>query len=129
LTGGVGWGLNIDICQLYEFISNNYAPGDELMLFGFSRGAFTARSVAGLVCDIGILSPVNMSHFADMWKAYKANTDGEPFSKSAWYQKHKDKLLLSENIKIKVVGVWETVGALVCDDVSSAICIIDINAD
>ncbi|OKL57390.1 hypothetical protein UA08_07532 [Talaromyces atroroseus] len=109
---GVGWGLDIDICQLYEFISNNYAPGDELMLFGFSRGAFTARSVAGLVGDIGILSPVNMSHFADMWKAYTANTDGEPFSKSAWYQKHKDKLHLSENIKIKVVGVWDTVGAL-----------------
>ncbi|PCG90847.1 protein of unknown function DUF2235 [Penicillium occitanis (nom. inval.)] len=112
IYGGVGWGLDIDICQLYEFISNNYAHGDELMVFGFSRGAFTARSVAGLICDIGILSPVNMSYFAGMWKAYKANTDGEPFDKSAWYQKHKDKLHLSKNVNIKVIGVWDTVGAL-----------------
>ena len=45
-TGGIGWGLDIDVVQIYDFISNNYQPGDELFFFGFSRGAFTVRSVA-----------------------------------------------------------------------------------
>lgn len=103
------------MCQIYDFISNNYVPGDELFFFGFSRGAFTVRSVAGLVCDVGVLSAVHMSHFADMWKAYRENTDGEPFEKTTWYQQNKDKLRLTEDLRIKVVGVWDTVGALVRD--------------
>ncbi|KAJ6109358.1 hypothetical protein N7486_001592 [Penicillium sp. IBT 16267x] len=97
IYGGIGWGLDVDVCQIYDFISNNYEPGDELFFFGFSRGAFTVRSVAGLVADVGVLSAVHMSHFAEMWKAYRENTDGEPFKKTPW---------------IKVVGVWDTVGAL-----------------
>lgn len=71
------------------------------------------RSVAGLVCDIGILSAVHMSHFADMWRAYRQNTDGRPFKMTTWYQKNKDRLRLTEDLRIKVVGVWDTVGALV----------------
>jgi len=112
LTGGLGWGLDTDVCQIYDFISNNYEPNDELFFFGFSRGAFTVRSVAGLVCDVGILSAVHMSHFSEMWKAYRANTSGEPFRKSTWYLDNKEKLGLTD-VKIKVVGVWDTVGALV----------------
>lgn len=100
------------MCQIYDFISNNYERGDELFFFGFSRGAFTVRSVAGLVCDVGILSAVHMSHFPAMWKAYRANTSGEPFRKSTWYLDNKEKLCLTD-VKIKVVGVWDTVGALV----------------
>jgi uncharacterized protein (DUF2235 family) len=102
------------VCQIYDFISNNYEPGDELFFFGFSRGAFTVRSVAGLVCDVGVLSAVHMSRFAEMWKAYRANTSGEPFRKSAWYLDNKEALGLTD-VRIKVVGVWDTVGALVRD--------------
>lgn len=114
-TGGIGWGLDVDLIQIYDFICNNYQSGDELFFFGFSRGAFTVRSVAGLVCDVGILSAVHMPAFAEMWKAYRANTDGEPFRKSEWYLNNKERLGLKD-VRIKVVGVWDTVGALVCDD-------------
>lgn len=113
-TGGLGWGLDIDVCQIYDFISNNYEPGDELFFFGFSRGAFAVRSVASLVCDVGVLSAVHMSRFAEMWKAYCANTGGEPFEKSAWYRANKEELGLTD-VRVKVVGVWDTVGALVRD--------------
>ncbi|KAJ5110387.1 hypothetical protein N7532_000922, partial [Penicillium argentinense] len=112
IYGGIGRGLDVDVCQIYDFISNNYEPGDELFFFGFSRGAFTVRSVAGLVADVGVLSAVHMSHFAEMWKAYRENTDGEPFKKTPWYQQNKDKLRLTDDLRIKVVGVWDTVGAL-----------------
>jgi uncharacterized protein (DUF2235 family) len=113
------------VTQIYEFISNNYQPGDELFFFGFSRGAFTVRSAAGLVSNIGVLSSVEMSHFPAMWRAYRMNTGGESFKKSAWYLENKDKLCLTTP-RIKVVGVWETVGALVrlicptIDDADSA---------
>jgi uncharacterized protein (DUF2235 family) len=110
--GGFGWGLDIEVSQIYDFISNNYEPGDELFFFGFSRGAFTVRSVAGLVCDVGVLSAVHMSRFTEMWKAYRANTSGEPFRKSAWYLNNKEELGLTD-VRVKVVGVWDTVGALV----------------
>jgi uncharacterized protein (DUF2235 family) len=117
--GGLGWGLDYDVCQIYDFISNNYDPtaGDELFFFGFSRGAFTVRSVAGLVCDIGVLAPVHMSRFPEMWHAYRHNTGGGSFRDTKWYRDHKEELGFTD-IRIKVVGVWDTVGALVRDTFS-----------
>jgi uncharacterized protein (DUF2235 family) len=43
-----------NIRSAYQFIAQNYVPGDEIYLFGFSRGAFTARSLAGLITACGI---------------------------------------------------------------------------
>ena len=105
--------MDIDICQIYEFIAENYEPGDELFFFGFSRGAFTVRSVAGLVCDVGVLSKVDMARFPALWNAYQNNHSGQPFGSSPWYKDNAEKLHLSNNVRIKVIGVWETVGALV----------------
>ncbi|GAB1209726.1 hypothetical protein APSETT445_008507 [Aspergillus pseudonomiae] len=101
IYGGIGWGLGVDICRIYDFISNNYVPGDELFFFGFSRGASTVR----LVCDIGIHFAVHMSHFAEMWRAYRENTDGEPFNKTARYQQNKDKLRLIDDLRSKLLGL------------------------
>ncbi|KAJ6127665.1 hypothetical protein N7523_003277 [Penicillium sp. IBT 18751x] len=112
IYGGIGWGLENEVCQIYDFISNNYVKGDELFFFGFSRGSFTVRSVAGLVSDIGVLSSQHMSYFAEMWKAYRENTGGQPFQKTAWYQQNQGKLRLENDVRIKAVGVWDTVGAL-----------------
>lgn len=112
ITGGLGRGLDADVTQCYEFITNNYEPGDELFFFGFSRGAFTARSVAGLVSNVGVLSSRNMVIFPELWKAYRNNTGGRPFRESNWYFENAAKLGL-KTVHIKAVGVWETVGALV----------------
>lgn len=114
------------MCEIYDFISNNYETGDELFFFGFSRGAFTVRSVAGLVCDIGVLSAVHMSSFPEMWQAYRTKPQGEPFQNSDWYQVNQEKLSL-KNIKIKVIGVWDTVGALVRDTVRNKYCFCTTN--
>ena len=64
---------------MYDFISNNYERDDELFFFGFSCRAFTVRSVASLICDVGVLSAVHMSSFPEMWEAYRANIGGKPF--------------------------------------------------
>ncbi|KAM0280202.1 hypothetical protein ACHAQH_004159 [Verticillium albo-atrum] len=113
ISGGLGWGLDHDICQVYDFIANNYVPGDELFFFGFSRGAFTVRSVVGLVCDVGVLRGEHMSRFSEMWSAYRANTGGESFKNSVWYRDNEKELELEKEVRVKLVGVWDTVGALV----------------
>jgi uncharacterized protein (DUF2235 family) len=98
------------VTQIYDFISNNYELGDELFFFGFSRGAFTVRSAAGLVSNAGILSAVHMSHFHAMWSAFRARKG--QFEDTEWYRKNSEKFKLTAP-PIKAVGVWETVGALV----------------
>ena len=55
LGGGIGWGLSRNVRDLYEFLCRHYRPGDHIYVFGFSRGAFTVRTLAGLVCKCGIL--------------------------------------------------------------------------
>lgn len=57
LGGAFGFGLSRNIRELYAFLIKNYRPGDNLYVFGFSRGAFTARSLAGLVCRCGVGDP------------------------------------------------------------------------
>jgi uncharacterized protein (DUF2235 family) len=55
MTGGTGSGLSEHVREAYGFLAHNYAAGDEIFLFGFSRGAYTARSVAGLISQAGLL--------------------------------------------------------------------------
>ena len=110
--GGLGWGLDHDVTEIYDFIANNYEPNDELFFFGFSRGAFTVRSAAALVSNVGILSAVDMSQFHSMWAAWRARDNKKPFQQSSWYRDNQHKFKL-HNVQVKVVGVWDTVGALV----------------
>ena len=53
--GATGLGVDENIRSGYMFIAQNYLPGDEIFLFGFSRGAFTARSLSGLINACGVL--------------------------------------------------------------------------
>lgn len=55
LGGAFGYGLSRNVCQLYTSLVRNYDPDDKIYLFGFSRGAFTVRSLAGMICHMGIL--------------------------------------------------------------------------
>jgi len=55
----------------YGFIAQNYHPGDEIFLFGFSRGAYTARVIATLIGQLGILDRKDMDNFADIFQTYQ----------------------------------------------------------
>jgi hypothetical protein len=57
--GAFGWGLSRNIRDLYKLLVTNYAPGDSVYLFGFSRGAFTVRSLGGLICRVGVVNPAH----------------------------------------------------------------------
>lgn len=60
--GMTGSGFVGNVIEAYNFIALNYNPGDQIFCFGFSRGAYTARAVAGLVTDIGIVKPRDMQY-------------------------------------------------------------------
>jgi hypothetical protein len=62
LGGAFGWGLKRNVLDLYTFLCRNYEPGDRIFCFGFSRGAFTARVLAGLIVREGVLIPDGQSN-------------------------------------------------------------------
>jgi len=84
--GGFGIGFLGNVIEAYSFIASNYAPGDQILCFGFSRGAYTARAVAGLVNDIGVISPRDLQDFPDLYKLYQAHKDSQGFRKSKAYR-------------------------------------------
>lgn len=105
LTGGVfGVGITETIKRLYRFLVLNYAPGDKLYLFGFSRGAFTVRSLAGLLETCGVLTEDRAALIDQAFAFYKEGRSRESEHFRQAYS-HKD-------LEIRVIGVWETVGAL-----------------
>ena len=137
--GGLGIGFVGNVIQCYNFIVMNYSPGDQIFCFGFSRGAYTARAVAGLVNDIGVISPRDMQDFPDLYTLYQNNTDSNGFRKSKgyreWvngvlkenqppqaseggfqpppdYEKPPHSLPPESSRTVQVVGVFDTVGSL-----------------
>ncbi|MEO6164560.1 MAG: DUF2235 domain-containing protein, partial [Candidatus Binatia bacterium] len=55
IGGGIGAGLELNIVQGYEFLAKEYQDGDEIYVVGFSRGAYTARSLVGMVRNCGLI--------------------------------------------------------------------------
>src|SRR5690242_11875984 len=54
-----GYGLSDNIADAYQFLMHTFEPGDRVFVFGFSRGAYTARALCGLLQMFGLLSPGN----------------------------------------------------------------------
>lgn len=90
VEGAVGSGIEGNIIEAYNFVVLNWAPGDQVLCFGFSRGAYTARSIAGLISDIGICEPRQLQDFHEIWEAYKSNYQGERFRGSDAYYDYMD---------------------------------------
>jgi uncharacterized protein (DUF2235 family) len=108
--GAFGYGLSRNVRDCYAWLVENYAPDDELWFFGFSRGAFTARSLAGLVRNSGILLPEHRDMVKAAYKLYRSRKPGDaPWedAATAWRARYSHPLP-----RIKFIGVWDTVGAL-----------------
>jgi uncharacterized protein (DUF2235 family) len=104
--GAVGLGLSRNVRDAYAFLAANYCEGDEIFLFGFSRGAYTARSVAGLIGWVGLIHKADMDDFALLWEGYRLRAHpGQSDVRPHFPNRYAD-------AQIKCVGVWDTVGAL-----------------
>lgn len=77
MTGATGAGLEENVTTAYHYLANNYEHGDEIFLFGFSRGAYTVRALAGMVTEMGLLWPQKLSHFPDLYKLYRKRRDSD----------------------------------------------------
>lgn len=112
-TGAFGHGLDESVCSAYSFLCNNYADGDEVFLFGFSRGAYTARALAGLILAAGFIPPGSMTAFYGMYQAYKKKERTQRFQDTEWWKENAEKLNIRyKHVSVKFLGVWDTVGSL-----------------
>lgn len=110
LTGGIsGAGLTQNVIDGYRFLGNNYAPGDEIYLFGFSRGAYTARSLAGLIGLVGVVRPRHLGR-----RLYEVLAICRSKADAGKKRERLDALNLDrfDPVGIRCVGVWDTVGSL-----------------
>lgn len=110
LGGAFGVGLSQNIEDAYRFLVDNYVEGDELFLFGFSRGSYTARSLAGVIRNCGLLKKLHSDKFHTAYEIYRSRKpeDKPDGAGAAAFIKK-----FSRPIdKIQFIGVWDTVGAL-----------------
>ncbi|KAJ7696263.1 hypothetical protein B0H17DRAFT_929744, partial [Mycena rosella] len=111
-AGAFGVGLNENVCEAYVWLCLNWIPGDEIFIFGFSRGAFTARALSGLVLHLGIIDRSNLGAFHSIYDAYtKREQEGHEQTWARMREELQDGRGGSD-VKIKVVGVWDTVKSL-----------------
>ncbi|KAI1143808.1 hypothetical protein F5Y05DRAFT_418041 [Hypoxylon sp. FL0543] len=132
LGGAFGIGIAENIREAYAYICANYVDGDEIVLVGFSRGAFTARSVGGMISDLGLLTREGMEFFypifSDMqnWmnEKYKDQFPQMPFPDKPKgphaAEEYRNRLVeegytrvrqdkgRGELINVKAIGVWDT---------------------
>jgi uncharacterized protein (DUF2235 family) len=107
--GAMGEGLFQKVQDCYAFLSSVYDPGDRIFLFGFSRGAYTARSVGGMIAGFGVPS-INLDN-ETVSKIFEAYREPDADRKS----KLKAGLTSTyglQDVTIEVVGIWDTVGSL-----------------
>lgn len=111
-----GQGVFQNMAECYLFLMKHYQPGDEIYIFGFSRGAFTARSVAGMVNQFGILSPHMESMVSTILHIYFSDREDKTNEDELKKIARQTSLLFTnpecKHVPIKFVGVWDTVAAV-----------------
>lgn len=127
--GAMGFGLNNRIAQAFQGLARHYEPGDEIYLFGFSRGAYTARSLTGLIRNCGIPQDASDALIGEcFWRYRSRGTEEEPDSDEslAFRMQHSPQITTSHaedqfrramgrpapRLRIAFMGLWDTVGAL-----------------
>jgi len=109
-TGGAfGEGVEQNVRMLYRFLVFNYEPEDELFLFGFSRGAFTVRTLAGFMRKVGLLNKEDEYYTPRLYELYER---GVPRDSPEWTKAFEHVRVPRAGPSILFMGVFDTVGAL-----------------
>lgn len=121
-----GYGLDENVLTAYEFIAEYYEPGDQIFMFGFSRGAFTVRMVAGLIHKIGLLAPENKNLTGIGLAAFKQFDENNPIATTLNEADEEGPIATSLDPAsqfarttssrwpiIRFVGVWDTVASVI----------------
>ena len=112
--GAFGIGLSDNIKQAYTALGQEFVSGDKLFLFGFSRGAYTARSLAGLIGLCGIPKKDNLAEATErafkIYRSKKRHSEAEEHRKN--FSHTKGIIRNTPYTDVHFIGVWDTVGAL-----------------
>lgn len=110
LGGAMGKGIEKNIMDGYRYIVQNFDEGDQIYLFGFSRGAYTVRALSGMINNCGILKREHASRIPNAWKLYKSKLKkAHPRGEMSLEFRQK---YAQPSREVRFVGVWDTVGAL-----------------
>lgn len=114
LDGATGGGLSKRILYAWHWLSSHYADGDEIYIVGFSRGAFTARSLAGMIHCCGLQPGADWAETRQIWLRYVSRKQqlGAKDKRSERRQTFAQSEKHGNAPDIKFLGVWDTVGAL-----------------
>lgn len=99
-----GYGLSENIMEAYQFLMKNYEEGDKVFLFGFSRGAYTVRAIAGLIDTCGLLHDHSENLIPEAMRIYFDRTKkkiADDFKK-----------IFSRSCPIHFLGLWDTVSSV-----------------
>ncbi|KAF9076954.1 hypothetical protein BDP27DRAFT_1442309 [Rhodocollybia butyracea] len=102
----IGWYLSAHVMGGYEFLMQNYRANDRICIFGFSRGAYTARSLAGMINKVGILPACNHQQVPFAYKIFSQDNE------RGKYQAGLFKKTFSVDAQIEFVGVFDTVSSI-----------------
>lgn len=102
-----GRGINEQIKRVYGGLASRYRPGDKIFLFGYSRGAYAVRSLAGFIDKIGLLESheATVRNIKTAYRHYQSDPDSDASRYFAAKHCHK-------NVLIDMLGVWDTVAAV-----------------
>nr|WP_323777046.1 DUF2235 domain-containing protein [Amylibacter sp.] len=107
VTIASGWGINQLIFDGYTQLAENYRPGDRIFLFGYSRGAYAVRSIAGMIGTVGLIRRANVtkSNLRFAFRLYESQAGKDARATFRSIHCHSD-------VPIEMIGVWDTVKAL-----------------
>lgn len=129
-----GYGLDDEILGAYRFLVENYNEGDQIFLFGFSRGAYTVRALAGFIYLLGLMRPDQLNYAGYAFSTYKRaaiqkgkrtvakDESPAPVDKGSaaarqnaglypvWHFKD---IAGGRTVPIKFVGVWDSVASVI----------------
>lgn len=108
--GVTGSSLQNHVINCYRYLVHNYCPGDEIFLFGFSRGAYTVRSLCGLINNCGILKHNHANRINEAFFNYQ--NPHSSFQPNSDFINNFKTNYTHPRTRITFVGVWDTVGAL-----------------
>jgi uncharacterized protein (DUF2235 family) len=131
-----GYGLDDNVLAAYEFLVRNYEDGDQIYLFGFSRGAYTVRVLAGLIHKVGLIAPEQVNLAGSGLTAYKqfsssghvsdvrafsdagaqdiGSDDGQPMPVDRFDLAAQFARITSSRLPtVRFLGVWDTVASVI----------------
>jgi uncharacterized protein (DUF2235 family) len=104
-----GYGLDRNILEAYRFLIHNYQKGDRIYLFGFSRGAYTVRVLAGFINMVGLLNANNENLCEYALTAYKQASSKDDLG-IAW---RVQEVMETRRVTIRFIGCWDTVSSVI----------------